>query len=40
MSHDQSCDRFTLLVFEMESKLGAGFTKGLNLGLLLGVGKS
>ena len=31
MSHDQSCDIFTPLLFEMESELGAGFTKGFSL---------
>ena len=39
MSHDQSCDIFTPL-FEMESELGAGSTKGLNLSLFLGVAQS
>ena len=40
MSHDQSCDIFTPLLFEMESELGAGSTKGLNLSLFLGVAQS
>ena len=40
MSHDQSCDIFTPLLVEVESELGAGFTKGLNLSLFLGVAQS
>ena len=40
MSHDQSCDIFTPLLVEMESELGARFTKGLNLSLFLGVAQS
>ena len=40
MSHNKSCNLFTPLWFAMESELGAGFTKGLNLSLFLDLDQS